>query len=135
MSMRIIEFNNEENIISYLNDHSWIAGRFLYELIVKNKIYDVLGKDTKIIVMLDGNDIVFKCTQINQQELIEDMNKVPKSKSAIENASFTPLQVVLLMIIRYYMITKQKEKLKAIYYYYGYSIYWSLYGQFLKKYL
>jgi hypothetical protein len=80
------------------------------------------------------SDIVYKCTQINQQELINDMDKVPKAKSAIENASFTPLQVVLLMIIRYYMITKQKSKLKAVYYYYGYSIYWSIYGQFLKKY-
>jgi hypothetical protein len=79
-------------------------------------------------------DIIYKCTQINQQELIDDMAKVPKAKSAIENASFTPLQVVLLMIIRYYMITKQKSKLKAVYYYYGYSIYWSIYGQFLKKY-
>ena len=80
------------------------------------------------------NDIVYKCTQINQKELEEDIAKVPKAKSAIENAAFTPLQTVLLLIIRYYLITKQKEKAKAIYYYYGYSIYWSLYSNFLKPY-
>ena len=79
-------------------------------------------------------DIVYKCTQINKRELQEDIAKVPKAKSAIENAAFTPLQTVLLMIIRYYLITKQNDKAKAIYYYYGYSIYWSLFTTFLKPY-
>jgi len=81
----------------------------------------------------DDSDIIYKCTRINKDELIKDIAKVPKSKSAIENASLTPLQLVLLMIIRYYLVTKQKDKAKTIYYYYGYSIYWSIYNSFLKS--
>lgn len=78
-------------------------------------------------------EIIFKCTQINYRELEKDIDKVPKAKSAIENAAFKPLQTVLLLIIRYYLITKQSDKLKAIYYYYGYSIYWSHYHDILKS--
>ena len=88
-----------------------------------------------VVFNINGEDcdIVFKCTKIDKDELIKDIANVPKAKSAIENASLTPLQMVLLMIIRYYLITKQPAKAKAIYYYYGYSIYWSIYNSFLKS--
>lgn len=71
----------------------------------------------------DG-DIVFKCTNINPRELWEDIRKVPLPGNLTEKAQFRPLQVVLLLIIRYYLITNQPKKLDAICHYYGYSIYW-----------
>ena len=35
--MKIIEFNNEQFILKHLENHPWVAGRFLYELIKDNK--------------------------------------------------------------------------------------------------
>lgn len=69
-------------------------------------------------------EIVFKCTQINEEELQADMKKVPLPGNLTEKAAFQPLQVVLFLIIRYYLVTKQPQKAKTIYYYYGYSLYW-----------
>ena len=71
----------------------------------------------------DG-DIVFKCTNINPRELWEDIRKVPLPGNLTEKAQFRPLQVVLLLIIRYYLITNQPKKMNVICHYYGYSIYW-----------
>lgn len=80
----------------------------------------------------DGN-IVFKCTRINRDELMKDIKAVPLPSTVTEKAAFQPLQVVLLLIVRYYIITKQPDKCMAIYYYYGYSIYWNIYRTFFKK--
>lgn len=56
--MKIIEFKNEINVISYLKDCSWGAAKFLYKLIIENKIEETLGSKSKIIVLLDENKIV-----------------------------------------------------------------------------
>lgn len=69
-------------------------------------------------------EIVFNCTQINEEELKADMKRVPLPGNLTEKAAFQPLQVVLFLIIRYYLVTKQPQKAKTIYYYYGYSLYW-----------
>lgn len=86
--------------------------------------FDVGGEDA---------NIVFKCTRINRDELMKDIKAVPLPASVTEKAAFQPLQVVLLLIVRYYIITKQPDKCNAIYYYYGYSIYWNIYRTFFKK--
>lgn len=80
----------------------------------------------------DDTNIVFKCTNIDQEELAADMKKVPLPGNLTEKAAFMPLQVVLFLIIRYYMITNQPEKMKKICYYYGYSLYWKRYSKQFK---
>lgn len=79
----------------------------------------------------DGN-IIFKCTNINKSELINDMKKVKLPPGVDVIASFMPLQVVLLLIIRYYIITKQPKKTEIMYRYYGYSIYWKYFSTYWK---
>jgi GNAT superfamily N-acetyltransferase len=74
--MKIIEFNNEKFIMEYLENHPWVAGKFLYELIKDNKIYDVLGNDTKIIAMVDGENVVSFATYANQ-DCIRDESLFP----------------------------------------------------------
>ena len=56
--MKIIEFKNEENIVNYLKDCPWNAGKFLYKLIRENKIEEVLGEKSKVIVLLDNDNVV-----------------------------------------------------------------------------
>jgi len=74
-------------------------------------------------------DIVFRSTNINQEELRADIKKVPLPPNVKEKAAFLPLQVTMFLIARYYIITKQPEKLKALYGYYGYSIYWKRFNK------
>lgn len=86
-------------------------------------------------------DILFKCTQIDIDELDDAIKQVPLPGDKEEKANFTSLNVVILMIIRYYymmyMKTKKKEyddKLKVMYCYAGYALYWNRYRrQFLSK--
>ena len=84
----------------------------------------------------DDADIIYKCTHINKSEITSDVKKVSaKINDGIEDkAAFQPLQIVMLLMIRYYLITNQKDKLHAIYYYYAYSIYWKRFNKQLKKY-
>lgn len=88
--------------------------------LLRNLEFDEMGKDA---------DIVFKCTNIGRDELHDDIRKVPLPEGVDEKAAFLPLQVTLLMIARYYIMTKQPKKLSAICYYYGYSIYWKRFNR------
>jgi hypothetical protein len=78
-------------------------------------------------------DIVFRCTNINIEELRADIKKVPLPGDLKEKAAFLPLQVVLYLIIRYYTFTNQMKKAKVIYSYYGYSIYWKRFHRSFNK--
>lgn len=78
-------------------------------------------------------DIIYKCTGIDREELKADMKKCPlPGKLTKEKAAFLPSSVVLFFIIRYYLITKQHDKAKIIYAYYGYSIYWKRFHKSFK---
>lgn len=88
--------------------------------LVKQLEFKEYGKDS---------DIVFQCVNIDRDELHNDIRKVPLPGTLTEKAAFLPLQVVLLMIARYYIMTKQPKKLNAICYYYGYSIYWKRFNR------
>ena len=91
-----------------------------------------------IVFKEDGDDgnIIYKCVHINKSEIDADVKKVSVkiNEGVEEKASFQSLQIIMLLMIRYYLITKQKDKLYAIYYYYGYSIYWKRFNKQLKKY-
>lgn len=78
-------------------------------------------------------DIIYKTTGIDRDELRADMKKVPlPGKLTQEKAAFLPSSVVLFFIIRYYLIKKEYEKVKIIYAYYGYSIYWKRFAKSFK---
>lgn len=73
----------------------------------------------------EDNDIVFRCCHVNEKELQQDIKKVPLPPGVKkEKAAFLPLQVLLYLIIRYYLVTGQQKKASVIFYYYGYSLYW-----------
>ena len=74
--MNIIEFQKEQYILEYLKNCEWGAAKFLYELIVNNSLYKTLGKDTKIIVLVDGENVVSFATYANQ-DCIDDMSLFP----------------------------------------------------------
>lgn len=79
----------------------------------------------------DAN-IIFKCIHVDRYELMDDIKAVPlpPSMKNKQKASFQPIQVALYLIIRYYLITNQLDKMKVIYRYYGYSLYWKMFSKY-----
>lgn len=81
----------------------------------------------------EDNDIIFKCVNINKNELKRDIKKLPlPGQLSKEKAAFQPLQIVMYLMIRYYIFTNQPQKAKILYPYYGYSIYWKRWAKSFK---
>ena len=75
--MKIYEFKNEEkereNLLSYLKNVDWGAGKYLYNIISNNLIKEKLGKDSKIFYVMDQGKIISFFTIVNQ-----DYIKIPQ---------------------------------------------------------
>lgn len=98
----------------------------------EDKYNDILSSPypTKILPFGDGEgapdtNIVFKCLNINYKEFNKFIKSLPlPGQLTHDKAAFNPIQIALFLIIRYYLVTNQLKKVKIIYPYYGYSIYW-----------
>lgn len=78
-------------------------------------------------------DIIYKTTGIDVDELRKTMKEVPLPGNLTkEKAAFLPSSVTFLLIIRYYYLTKQFDKVSPIYSYWGYSIYWKRFTKSFK---
>ena len=74
--MKIIEFEKEQYILEYFKNCEWNAGKLLYYFIIENKVSELLGDNTKIVVMLDGENVVSFATYSNQ-DCIDDKTLYP----------------------------------------------------------
>lgn len=74
--MKIIEFKKEQYILEYLKNCEWGAAKFLYDLIVNDKLYETLGEDTKIIVLVEKTNVVSFATYANQ-DCVDDKTLLP----------------------------------------------------------
>lgn len=70
--MEIIEFKNEQFIIDYLGNCSWGSAKFLYNLIIENKVEEVLGDKTKIIVLADNQKVISFATYAKRDCILDD---------------------------------------------------------------
>ena len=63
--MEIIEYfscDNKTHWLDELEKCNWPAGKFLSSLITENKIYETLGTNTIIPMLVDGGNLVSFCT-------------------------------------------------------------------------
>ncbi len=81
--------------------------------------------------------IIFKVTDINMVELKKDTYnvKLHSGISVSAKKNFEPFQILMLLMMRYYILTEQDKKLRILYYYMAYSMYWTLYTKYFKKFL
>lgn len=89
------------------------------------------------VFSVKDEQIIFDVCNINIVELKKDSFKV-KLHSGISvsaKSNFEPFQILILMMMRYYMINKEDKKLRILYYYMAYSMYWTLYKKYFKKFL
>ena len=63
--MKIIEYfstDNKEYWLSKIKESDWGAGQFLYDLLKNHKLKEFVGKNTKVLLLVDGENLVSFCT-------------------------------------------------------------------------
>ena len=77
-------------------------------------VFDMNGEDV---------DILFKACNINREAMKVDVKKIELPGDVTEKKSLNDVNVVFILLIRYYMAKKDVDKLRAVMLYFAYSIY------------
>lgn len=70
--MKVLEFKKEPYILEYFKNCSWGAAQFLYSLIIEEKVEEVLGEKTKIVVLVDEENVVSFATYAKRDCIADD---------------------------------------------------------------
>lgn len=68
-------------------------------------------------------DILFRVSNINRAEMKKDVAKIELPGDVTEKKSLNDVNIIFILLIRYYMTVKDADKLNAIMLYFAYSIY------------
>ena len=63
--MKIINFyetNNKEYWISQISKSDWGAGRYLAYLLQENKLFDLVGENSRVLMLIEGENLISFCT-------------------------------------------------------------------------
>ena len=72
--MEIIEYftsDNKEHWLSEIKKSEWRAGQYLYELLWDQKMKELCGESTKVLLLVDGDNLMAFCTYAEQDEIFE----------------------------------------------------------------
>ena len=70
--MEIIEYfcsNDKEHWLSKIQESDWGAGRYLYELLKNHKLKQLVGENTKVLLLVDGNNLISFCTFAEKDDI------------------------------------------------------------------
>lgn len=70
--MNIIEYfstDNKEYWLSKIKESDWGAGRFLYELLKKQKLKEYVVENTKVLMLVDGENLISFCTFAEKDDI------------------------------------------------------------------
>lgn len=70
--MRVINYFESADRAHWLDEiarSDWSAGRFLHELLEKNSLFGATGKNTKVLLLVDGNELVSFCTYAERDDI------------------------------------------------------------------
>lgn len=70
--MQIIEYfstDNQEYWLSKIKESDWGAGKYLYELLKNNKLKQLVGESTKVLLLVDGENLVSFCTFAEKDDI------------------------------------------------------------------
>lgn len=70
--MRVIEYfgsDRQEHWLDQIKKSDWRAGQFLYEKLSQNKLSEIAGKDPKVFLLTDGNELVSFCTFTEKDDI------------------------------------------------------------------
>ena len=70
--MNIIEYfstDDKEYWLSKIKESDWGAGQFLYELLKNQKLKEYVGENTKVLMLVDGGDLISFCTFAEKDDI------------------------------------------------------------------
>lgn len=70
--MEIIEYfstDNREYWLSKIKESDWGAGKYLYELLKNDKLKQLVGESTKVLMLVDGENLVSFCTFAEKDDI------------------------------------------------------------------
>ena len=70
--MEVLEYycsDNQEHWLSEIGKSDWGAGTYLYELLRDNKLKELCGSDTKVLLLTEGDSLVSFCTYAPQDDI------------------------------------------------------------------
>lgn len=70
--MQVIEYFNcdkPEHWLCQIGKSDWRAGQYLYELLSKNKLSDVVGENPKVLLLTDGDELISFCTYTEKDDI------------------------------------------------------------------
>lgn len=70
--MQIIDYfhcDRPEHWLCQIEKSDWGAGQYLHSLLKENKLKDVVGEDTKVLLLTDGDELVSFCTFAEKDDI------------------------------------------------------------------
>ena len=77
--LKILEFyagDNKEHWLNEIEKSDWRAGKYLYELLRNQKLKELCGESTKVLLLVEGEKLIAFCTYAEQDE-IQDASLSP----------------------------------------------------------
>ena len=65
------EIDDKQYWLSRIQKSDWGAGKYLYELIVENRLKDLCGKTTKVLLLIEKKELISFCTYAEQDDIRE----------------------------------------------------------------
>lgn len=70
--MEIIDFyasDHQKRWLDEIQKSDWIAGKYLYELLHDQKMKELCGESTKVLLLIDGDKLLSFCTYAEQDDI------------------------------------------------------------------
>lgn len=70
--MKIIEYysaENKEYWLSQIKESDWGAGQYLYTLLKENRLKQLVGENSKVLMLVDGENLVSFCTFAEKDDI------------------------------------------------------------------
>lgn len=71
-TVNIVEYfsaDNKEYWLSKIKESDWGAGQFLYELLKNQKLKEFVGENTKVLMLVDGENLISFCTFADKDDI------------------------------------------------------------------
>ncbi|MCI5650858.1 MAG: GNAT family N-acetyltransferase [Ruminococcus bromii] len=70
--MQVINFfasDRQSHWLEEIKKSDWGAGAFLHELICNGTFFEVVGKDSKVLLLIDGDELLSFCTYAQKDDI------------------------------------------------------------------
>lgn len=70
--MQVIEYfksDRPEHWLCQIGKSDWAAGQYLYELLSKKTFHDVVGENSKVLMLTNGDELISFCTYSEKDDI------------------------------------------------------------------